>query len=247
MRSELSELMASDSIPSELIGISNNHKMRETGQDLSYCQCHVVSVDLSAGYTCPAADICKGYAKWNSRTNKTELVKVEGALYTCYAARHENQYPNTFTFRKNNTRLIGQMKSNSVDMAWLIIHSIMENASKNVRIVRIHSSGDFFSKEYYHAWLLVAWYMNDIKFYGYTKVLPLLNKNYRTLWTNNIRIVYSMGGIYDKVSHKYDVPKVYVITNKGQSQGLPIACVASMSDDYVLIMEYKTSFNLLIH
>lgn len=60
--------------------------------------------------------------------------------------------------------------------------------------VRLHDSGDFYSKAYVTTWLQVARARPDITFYGYTKSIPLLP------WGNlpdNLRLTQSLGGTRD--------------------------------------------------
>ena len=60
--------------------------------------------------------------------------------------------------------------------------------------IRIHDSGDFFSRPYYHAWIEIAEMCPKVIFYAYTKSIPFLE------WDNhpsNFRIVQSLGGSKD--------------------------------------------------
>ncbi len=66
---------------------------------------------------------------------------------------------------------------------------------RSYNVVRIHDSGDFYSQAYYDAWCEIARAMPDRTFYAYTKSLNF------DLWTNkpdNLRIVQSLGGRWDK-------------------------------------------------
>jgi hypothetical protein len=60
--------------------------------------------------------------------------------------------------------------------------------------VRIHDSGDFFSREYLLGWIGLANMFPDILFYAYTKEVALL----RTVdLPDNFLIIFSMGGKQD--------------------------------------------------
>lgn len=70
--------------------------------------------------------------------------------------------------------------------------------AKGGKAVRIHDSGDFFSKEYALAWLDIAAAFPDILFYAYTKEVTL----FRWIQDNalvpiNFRWLYSLGGKED--------------------------------------------------
>lgn len=66
--------------------------------------------------------------------------------------------------------------------------------------VRIHDSGDFFSKDYFQAWVDIALATPDVFFYAYTKEVAMV-KSFGTLPTNFV-IIFSMGGKQDDLVNK---------------------------------------------
>ena len=60
--------------------------------------------------------------------------------------------------------------------------------------VRIHDSGDFFSPQYFEAWLRIAEATPDVRFYAYTKEVAMVKSH--TL-PDNFIIIFSMGGKQD--------------------------------------------------
>ena len=52
---------------------------------------------------------------------------------------------------------------------------IAEIVKKKADVVRIHDSGDFYSREYVHKWFKVMESLPQVKFYAYSKSLPLLD------------------------------------------------------------------------
>jgi hypothetical protein len=67
-------------------------------------------------------------------------------------------------------------------MAALILNSLPTDA----RLVRLHVSGDFFSDNYFLAWMDVAEVRPEILFYTYTKSLPIWLRNRSTVPANGI-------------------------------------------------------------
>lgn len=67
--------------------------------------------------------------------------------------------------------------------------------------VRIHDSGDFFSRDYLHAWIEVARLTPDVLFYAYTKEVTLLRDNEWALPANFLTC-FSMGGRQDSLIDK---------------------------------------------
>jgi hypothetical protein len=68
---------------------------------------------------------------------------------------------------------------------------IAEINKKKVDFVRIHDSGDFYSKKYLDKWLFIAAVMPHIKFYAYTNMIEMF-KN--TILPDNFDVIYSNSG-----------------------------------------------------
>lgn len=82
---------------------------------------------------------------------------------TCYAVKSFNRWPNVkIAWEKN---LAESRKDSFVEK---IINQIKK--SKTVKTVRIHVSGDFYSKKYITKWNEIIAACPDIQFYAYTKV-----------------------------------------------------------------------------
>lgn len=68
---------------------------------------------------------------------------------------------------------------------------IIASLPKWAKIVRIHVSGDFFSRAYFEAWRLVATERPDVTFYSYTKSVAYLPP--RAELPANFRVIVSDG------------------------------------------------------
>ncbi len=64
----------------------------------------------------------------------------------------------------------------------------------STKLVRIHESGDFFNAAYLEAWLMVALHNPDLKFYCYSKNLPLF---VNLSMPENFYLTASYGGKFD--------------------------------------------------
>ena len=71
---------------------------------------------------------------------------------------------------------------------------IAEILKLNASVIRIHDSGDFYSREYLHKWFKVMDSLPHIKFYAYSKSLPLF-KGERL--PDNFTLIKSIGGKRD--------------------------------------------------
>ena len=209
-----------------------NTKILALAQALGLKSNQVTSFDLPAGHTCPAADICKSFADRESG----KITDGDNCQFRCYAASMEARYTEV---RKAHWRNFDALrKLTQEEMVELILSSI----PKTSKIVRIHASGDFFSKRYFQAWIKVATIRADVQFFGYTKVLPYIN----IPKPENFRLIYSFGGKMDKKLKLQ--PVVYVVKNIAEaiSRGLHLACIDNPADDFNLIMEGRT-FALHLH
>ena len=67
---------------------TGNRKINDLAKDLGLSKKEVVAFDLPAGYTCPAADICKSQA--NRENGK--ITDGENCQFRCYAASTESAF-----------------------------------------------------------------------------------------------------------------------------------------------------------
>lgn len=103
------------------------------------------------------------------------IITCKYACKGCYALKAEMIYKNVRVKRLLNFIVINEILSNTENKNFLlsIFNDILKKYSKVFRfpIVRIHSSGDFFSKDYFNFWLEFVEKFKTIKFYTYTKQL----------------------------------------------------------------------------
>lgn len=190
--------------------------------------------DIPAGKTCFAAKYCKAAA---IRVNgKTKVIDGPDTIFRCYAASQEARLPNVYDKRANNLKLI-KTALDKGDLVELIDKSI----SKNLLLTRIHSSGDFFCKEYLDAWLEVAANNPRNIFYAYSKALNLfLDKSL----PDNFYLTASYGGVYDSLieeGHFNRVAYVYNTLEEAEANGHEI------DHDDTHCYESDKPFGLLVH
>ena len=160
-------------------------------------------LSISAGITCPGSNSCKAWV--TLKDNKRVLNRGNESLFTCFAASEELRYPNVFKSRKYNYDLINSyvIKKDLNGLTDLINRSIQSNR-KNITKVRIHESGDFFNILYLKAWLNVAKFNKDLKFYCYSKSLNFFME---LLLPNNFYMVASYGSRFDYLINQGYFPK----------------------------------------
>ena len=173
--------------------------------------------DIPAGYTCPHAGVCRTTAdRTTGKITDHPPGCSEARGYRCYAAMQEARLPAVRKARWHNFDQLKAARNIYVDqhpgspgnyylaMKDLIMASLDEQPHRD--LVRIHSSGDFWSEHYMRAWMLVAKEHPDQKFYAYTKSL--------TMWyhlqdeiNDNFYLTASYGGGEDHMIKKF--PDLY--------------------------------------
>lgn len=199
---------------------------------------NVHTFTLPAGHTCPSARYCLSYA--DKVTGKIKDGK--DTEFRCFAASSEALYTNLRNRNWYNLSLLKRSKN----MAKLIQASL----PKNAEIIRIHVGGDFFSEEYFDAWLIVACDNPQIKFYFYTKNISWWKKREHLIGNGhkpgilfNVVPTASYGGKEDKLIEEYGFRYAFVVfsENEAKYRGFPI------DHDDSHAMFHGDNFTLLLH
>lgn len=206
-----------------------NSKIRKLAKMLNLKNKEVACFDLPAGYSCPAADMCLSYA--NRKTGK--ITDGKNCKFRCYAASNESAFTNARNLRWHNFDALRMAGEGMVQL-------LLDSLPSDIRVLRIHSSGDFFSREYFNAWVNVAKNRPEITFFGYTKVLEYVDADK----PDNFRLVYSFGGKHDK--ELSGQPTAYVQGSTPKADPLPLSCVVDPADDFNFVMA-QVSFALPLH
>lgn len=190
---------------------------------------YITNFSLPAGHSCPFAKDCQ--SKACIKTGK--IVDGPHCVFRCYAASMEIVYPNVRRHRWENFDLLKA----SNDKGKLIADSLPDSI-----ITRLHVSGDFFSQEYFDAWLEVARLYPNVRFYGYTKALPFWVKRMKKM-PSNLSLVASRGGTHDFLIDEYKLPNCRVVFSAAEAEQLGLEI--DHNDSHAI--SYSKPFALLIH
>jgi hypothetical protein len=194
----------------------------------------IATFSLPAGFTCPKAHEC--LSKSNRETGKIKDGKH--TQFRCFSASAEALYPNVRKSRWNNFE---QLKGKTVnDMVSLIDSSLPKH-----KIIRVHVSGDFFSQDYFAAWMKVARKNPDKLFYAYTKCLSTWVKYWLVKdIPENFILTASYGGKEDYLIKEFNLRSAIVVysVKEAEEKGLKIDHDDSLARD-----KSVKSFALLIH
>ena len=185
----------------------------------------IYSFDLPSGYTCPFAKECKSMAVADGE--KMRIKDGPDCLFRCYSASQEALYKATHLYRMRNYHALHGLTRNA--MSRVLFAAI----PKKAEVIRIHTSGDFFNRDYLEAWIDVALSRQDLEFYCYSKCVPWVKAHE---YPENLRITLSYGGTHDNLID--DWPSSTVVYGETD---LPVDV-----DDYHCYKGEK-SFALMLH
>jgi hypothetical protein len=207
----------------------SNRKLHHTAEALGMRKSQVLGFDLPAGWTCPSAQDCK------SKADKVTGKITDGAdcKFRCYAASAEAAFTSVRKFRWHNFDTLRKLGT-----AAKMRDALLEAMDAGVKVIRIHTSGDFYNKEYFNAWIMVAEARPDVTFYGYTKQAQYLED---VQLPNNMKLVVSAGGRNDHRAP--DAPRAHVVMS---AAGHDFPVYNDESSELAVINGTGT-FGLLIH
>lgn len=191
--------------------------------------------DLVAGWSCCGAKDC--LMKVDRHTGK---MIVSSGKFRCYAASAELYSPAARRFRWRNFDLLRKLK-NTNDIYKLLKTSISKNA-KNAGMFRLHSSGDFFSQNYFDAWVKIAKENPDKIFYAYTKSLRFWVKRLNSIPVN-FKLTASKGGKDDALINKHNLKFNEVVLSEQEAKDKGLELDHDDSHAY----NSDKSFAILIH
>lgn len=207
----------------------------------------VYTFSLPSGFTCPQALEC--LSKADKQTGK--ITDGKSTAFRCFSASQEALYKNVRASRWYNFDVLknalneyrslpdnGSTTDKRRAMAWVIQKSL----PKKAKIVRIHVAGDFFSQDYFDAWVAVARENPGTLFYAYTKSLSYWINRKDSL-PDNFVLTASYGGRQDELISLHSLRSAVVVYSEKEAsdKGLEI------DHDDSHAMQRGGNFALLIH
>lgn len=180
--------------------------------------------NLPAGKTCPGASSCLAFAKELDNGKRT-IVDGPDMQFRCFAACSEAQYPAVYNARRHNHTLVLKLQDDWAGLTYQLYTDLNNNRKKSTKKVRIHESGDFFTLNYFSAWVTVARANPDLIFYAYSKNLPMILEFGLENLPENFFITASKGGKYDHLIDEGFFPRYSVVVKndeEAEAMGLEV-------------------------
>jgi len=176
-----------------------------------------------------------GIPAYKSKTGFSMCPNAAACAIGCYATMR------AYTF--SNVAKVFEARLKFTQFAEFIPTMNAELQRRKVQRLRIHDSGDFYSREYLDAWLSIIRLNLAIQFYVYTKMVSMF-KSIVDIMPSNFNVVYSYGGIEDKLinretdRHSYVFPSLDALQAKGY---------ADASKDDAVVLGTNPKISLVYH
>jgi hypothetical protein len=174
-----------------------------------------------------------GIPAYKSKTGQVTCPFADECIKGCYA--NQGAYLWSNVAQAYEKRLASTLTDEFVhDMSAEISKAVASAARKDkLLLIRIHDSGDFYSSAYLAKWLEIIAAFPMVKFYAYTKSIPLFEK---VTVPSNFKVIYSYGGKLDKLINttKHYHAKVFTsseaLTTSNYVDGMGDDLVAAVGD-----------------
>jgi len=197
----------------------------------------ISTFSIPSGKTCPGANECKSMAI--RLGGKTFIKDGPACRFRCFSASQEVVYRNVYDSRQHNLEVIKSLIRSVPKLA----KRISEDLPNNCDAHRIHVAGDFFSQNYFDAWVRAAKLNPSEFFYAYTKSLPFWVKRLGSI-PSNLVLTASRGGKYDGLIKQHNLRSARVVfsADEAAKRGLKID-----KDDSLAMTPGVQEFALLLH
>lgn len=166
------------------------------------------SWSLPSGTTCPGAVEC--LAKADRETGKISY--GPGMKFRCYAAMTE-RYPSVRKRLWCNFDAVRGKKKDEIKKV------LTEAFPAKAKLIRIHTAGDFFSQEYFDAWLEFCRGKPDVRFWAFTKSLPFWVIRLGSI-PPNLELQASYGGRCDHLIEEHNLKFARVVWSEDEANRL---------------------------
>lgn len=213
-----------------------NGKLEKLARAVDIPASAVYSFNIPAGHSCPFASDC--FSKADRITGK--ILDGPAMKFRCYAASLEALYPSVRAMYWGNFEEVKRLAM--AGDADLLAREILQALPQKARVIRVHTSGDFFNNTYFKAWLKVAQIAPNIRFYAYTKALQYWVDSRAEIPPNFI-LTASRGGKFDELIDRHNLPESVVVPSEEAATALGLEVD---TDDSHAFAGGK-SFALVIH
>jgi hypothetical protein len=164
---------------------------------------------------------------YKSKTGMITCPNAKTCIANCYARQGTYVFSNVQAKYEYNLEI--SLRDDFVEIMDKEI-----KATKKLHTLRLHSSGDIYSREYFQKWLKIASLNPNIQFYAYTKSFDLVQWS---MLPSNFKIIQSEGGVLpiDKSKPHAIVYKDETIIPKDYSNASESDMIAVKNNNIALV------------
>lgn len=183
-----------------------------------------------------------GIPAFRSETGLITCPNARHCVSGCYARSGTYRFKNVVNAYEQRLKLTQDSSFIATMIAAINLKTIQSKAKGNKCLIRIHDSGDFYSKEYANDWIKIIQSCPDTEFYAYTKMVQMMSQ---IEIPKNLRLIYSFGGAEDSQidTTKHFHSKVFQSETELKEAGYS----DSSQDDLVAALGPSTKIGLVYH
>lgn len=173
----------------------------------------VYSIDLLSGFSCPHAKQCLSRAI-QLPNGRRKIKDGKHTEFRCFSASQEARLKDVYKKRAANLKALRDAKTETG-----IFEILSANLPLDAGVIRMHVSGDFFSLEYFRAFLRLARENPTVLFYAYTKCLDMWVNNREELEAlDNVVMTASRGGDLDHMIDQHALREALVVLSADEDE-----------------------------
>ena len=139
-----------------------------------------------------------GIPAFRSKSGLSTCPNARQCATGCYAQSGTYRFGNVVNAYEQRLQLTQSVEFVDIMIAEIRSKMIQSKMKGRQCVIRIHDSGDFYSKEYAIKWLYIIEALPQCKFYAYTKMVSMFETfKQQGFHFENFRLIYSLGGSED--------------------------------------------------
>jgi len=186
-----------------------------------------------------------GIPAFMSQDGTKTCPNAKSCVSGCYARSGTYRFKNTLAAYERRLEM-AQSETFAIEMKAEVLTQYEKAAKKGKKcLIRIHDSGDFFSKHYdleLIKFIQSMFHYTDLNFYAYTKQVSLF-KSIALSIPRNLTLIYSYGGFEDNLIDPKEDRHAKVFENETD---IPASYIDASQDDKLALTQNK-SIALVYH
>jgi hypothetical protein len=187
-----------------------------------------------------------GIPAFQSETGLKTCPNARQCATGCYARSGTYRFGNVVNAYENRLKLTQDASFIETMVIEVQYKTSKSRAKGNQCLIRIHDSGDFYSKEYAMSWFEIINKCPNTRFYAYTKMVQMFEEFKRlNLIPPNLNMIYSQGGSEDSHidTNKHRHSRVF----ESETALIEAGYIDATQDDMIAALGVSNRIGLVYH